>query len=402
MGCFNATCIVSGLPIEACTPVRFLSLVESQYHKGNYHSCYVFGRWQLRTPPVKAKYNDYGSVEDIEPGIVEQVFFKSFDFDVVEKGVGDNQFHDVSVRRGMSQDDWLNALRAGRVFVRNTTLPTNKKPEDDQGIEQGIPTMRRIEQVLKGANLPMSTSYGDGGFLVDEIGYGYIRVRNASFDGATQNLEKVLPFLNTEYAAMITCGSQYYAKEAEILVAPKPAPNRSILGFVAGRESNERCVSQAMIREDVWQILAKTKLTPFLGSPSSLKDLIKSGRALLKSEIKARKNPDERGNLIYMLRHYLSNDDPRNFFAGCLHGGEGISGFYFREALDLAFEEAKSEKELEAFFDALAETMFVQLVYGGELHGQWHPSTNDSQDGCWKEHRKFLKKLLKIRGNWEE
>ena len=59
MGSFNATCIVSNLPIEYGDKVRFLALTESAYHKGNEHICYVGGRWQVRGAPIKAKYNDY-------------------------------------------------------------------------------------------------------------------------------------------------------------------------------------------------------------------------------------------------------------------------------------------------------------------------------------------------------
>jgi hypothetical protein len=36
------------------------------------------------------------------------------------------------------------------------------------------------------------------------------------------------------------------------------------------------------------------------------------------------------------------------------------------------------------------------------LHGQWHPTTNSGQDGNWKEHRAFLKALLKIKGRFED
>src|SRR5512140_3497244 len=105
MGSFNATCIISGLPIEAGTPVRYLALTQNNTNKPNGHSCYVHGRWQLRCPPLKAQYNDYGSIEHIKKRFTNRVFFESLSVDCVEKGVGDNQCHDVQVRPGMSRKE---------------------------------------------------------------------------------------------------------------------------------------------------------------------------------------------------------------------------------------------------------------------------------------------------------
>jgi hypothetical protein len=88
MGSFNATCIVSNLAIEHGTPVRFLALTENRWHRGNEHICYVSGRWQLRCPPLRAEYNDYGSIEHIKKRLANRVFFESLSGDCVEKGMG--------------------------------------------------------------------------------------------------------------------------------------------------------------------------------------------------------------------------------------------------------------------------------------------------------------------------
>src|SRR5574338_745990 len=182
MGSFNATCIVSNLPIEAGTPVRFLALTRSQYNEGNEHVCYVGGRWQLRGAPIKAEYNDYGTIENWEKSFTTKIFFKSFDQDVVEKGVGDNQCHDVHVRVGMSEDEWIDALWEGRVEIidhLNRQVKTSDKPfvVQDEHIRKGLPTIYRVETALKNAGLPVTTAYGAEGYVIDEVIHGFIRVR---------------------------------------------------------------------------------------------------------------------------------------------------------------------------------------------------------------------------------
>src|ERR1700743_832840 len=118
MGSFNATCIVSGLQIEAGDEVRYLVLARNAYAPdGNGHCCYVTGRWQLHGVPIRAKYNDYGSVEDIVPGFTSDLFFKGLAMAAVEVGIGDNSCHDVAVREDMDQKSWLKALWEGRVKV---------------------------------------------------------------------------------------------------------------------------------------------------------------------------------------------------------------------------------------------------------------------------------------------
>jgi len=280
MGSFNVTCIVSGLAIEVGDPVRFLALTENEFHRGNDHICYVTGRWQPRTAPLRAEYNDYGSIQNIQKSLSERVFFESFNSDVIEKGVGDNQCHDVHVRKGMSRDEWLDALWEGRVFVRGLHgehNPNYVHEDKDEYHRKGVPTLARIENVLKEADLPITTEYGAKGFVLDDVTEGFIRVRNGRFeeDQKTKALEKAMKVIQAAgYGAMITCGTGHYANNAEILVAPKPGiVNENGSQFrlsVAGLNpqetwKKERAVSQAMIREDVWQILLNTTIKSWNG-----------------------------------------------------------------------------------------------------------------------------------------
>lgn len=436
MGSFNATCIISNLPIEAGTPVRFLALTASKYHSdGNDHICYVAGRWQLRCPPLRAQYNDYGSIEHIKKRLCNRVFFESLSRECVEKGVGDNQCHDVQVRRGMTTKQWLEALWEGRVYVTDHRPNPNWPPKDWKPEEPppGMPSLTRIEKILKDNHLAVTTDYGAPGYVIDEVSRGFIRVRHGRFgsDKHEEALRQIVPVLDAAgYAAMVTCGTGNYSNHAEVLVAPKPVPKgakddqgRDVHFFAHGlatdeigdKHSKPRPVSQAMIREDVWQILLKTGIDHWRGV-FSFADMQKAANTVLDEELawiaeqkefNARdpKTLTEAERELWMskvFRRNMSDDLGRdNVFRSCLYPHEGVSGFSLREAFKLGLELHESREELEAFITDMAETAYVQVGYA-HLHGQWHPTTNSGQEGAWKEHRAFLKALAKIRGKWED
>jgi hypothetical protein len=412
MGSFNATCIVSNLPIEAGTPVRFLALTRSAYNEGNEHICYVGGRWQLRGAPIKAEYNDYGTIENWEKSVTTKLFFKSLDSDAVEKGVGDNQCHDVHVREGMSEDEWLDALWEGRVEVVDYGRRTKSdKPfvVKDEHVRKGVPTIHRIEKIIVDAGFKNTTEYNGAGYTVDDVIYGFVRVRYGRHHTDSVELEKLVPFIQKAgYAAMVTCGSGYYSNHSEILVAPMPGVDergisQSSFGL-AGREDHHkpRPVSLAMIREDVWQILLNTPLKTWRGEWNFAKmkeDALKAVDEHFEREekIKAAK-PEDKMRLIFRDYDDYNRD---NLFTSATSPYEGESGFTLRAAFKFALEQNLPKEVLQQYVVDLAETAYVQLVYS-HLHGQWHPTTNSGQDGNWKEHRDFLQKLQGIKGKWED
>ncbi len=454
MGSFNATCIISNLPIEAGTPVRFLALTASKYHAdGNEHICYVAGRWQLRCAPLRAQYNDYGSVEHIKKRLVNRVFIESLNRDCVEKGVGDNQCHDVQVRPGMTIKQWLEALWEGRVYVTDHQPRGRAKKESaDAALDDvldlarreaattryepppGMPSLSRIEKVLQNNKLPVVTEYGAEGYVLDEVSTGFIRVRHGRYGDSAEHekaLQPLIPLLDAAgYAAMITCGTGMYNNPAEILVAPKPVPKgakdengKDIYFHSAGLGPDEmaekhgkpRPVSQAMIREDVWQILLKTPIDHWRGS-FTFDDMQRDANAVLDAEIAWKeeekaflardpKTIRESERVAWMSKAFRrsmdSREDMENHFRAAIYPHEGVSGFSLRQAFEMGMELAESREELEGFITDMAETAYVQWQYA-HLHGQWHPTTNSGQDGNWKAHRAFLKALAKIKGRWED
>ncbi len=135
MGCWNATCQISQLPIFAGDKVRFLLLTHSPYSlveakiNGNEENCgegaakdgcYSTDFWFPRTIPIKAQYNDYGSVENAKLDINAEIWFDGFKQDLIELPQGKNEYHQSAVKKDMNFDQLLKNLQDGRLRVTQT------------------------------------------------------------------------------------------------------------------------------------------------------------------------------------------------------------------------------------------------------------------------------------------
>lgn len=121
MGCFSYTCSVSGLPIGLDTPVRFMALAGGVSYRSRFE---ISSTWQPLALPIRARYDDYGSVHEIEAGDVARAFFSMLNRRAIEQAVGENPWHDLAVTRGMHEDDWLAVLWKDRVQIKG---PNQKK-----------------------------------------------------------------------------------------------------------------------------------------------------------------------------------------------------------------------------------------------------------------------------------
>jgi len=115
MGSFQYTCGISRLPISEGTPVRFLLLAANAF--ADNLRCYVNCDWEVYLGPIRAKYNDYGSIHNIVEGPEVEEFFSHLSDDAIPKEVGENRYHDVAVQPGMSREEWLLAIWERRVEV---------------------------------------------------------------------------------------------------------------------------------------------------------------------------------------------------------------------------------------------------------------------------------------------
>ncbi len=410
MGSFNSACIVSGLPIEAGDKVRFLILARSALHPdGNDHPHYVNGRWQLFGVPVRAEYNDYGSVENIEDGYAKSFLLSRLRAHSVEIGVGDNQCHDSEVVEEMDEEAWLDALWEGRVRVRECH-PRAPSGESKWEPTVGVPTFKRVKKALASAGHPIQSRDQAipyvRGFLVDDASPGFVRVRCGGY-GEGLDVASVIPAIQEAgYAVMTVAGSGSYASRAELLVGPLPPKDDSVHIHVRpyGSESDmphtvvARPAAQAMIREDVWQLL--------LSLPGWLDKTVEDMRADALRALEEDRASSARGSdddkeierLSRKLRAALGDRDEEtpNFFREVVRDGRiGTVGFGLQDAFEAAQDPGLDPEKARRFVQDIAETAFAQFAYGS-LHGQWQPRSGGGQEANWEGFQGFLSKLADI------
>lgn len=397
MGSHDYTCSVSGLPIQAGTDVRYLLLTENPFYGPGASTCYLHDVWVPRTFPLKAKYNDYGGVEELEQGFNFDLWIEGLKLDLIEQGVGDNVAHDVATSPDMDAEELVDALREGRVLVKGLE-PEEKQverirslmPGRQRELHEGIPTMKRVSDIIAGVpGMKLSDDgYRSEGYLVDTLPNKFVRVRWAPFG------EKVLPLARLQahlgqFATLITTGTGGYNDSAELLVAPKPLPEGEHYGMVFRPDiSKDLVVAQTMIREDVWQTI--------LG---------------MRFEFWAKEYPPdypswrELADKFWEQAKTLADATPllRELGMSTLQGYQGniVAGFTKDEAFitglgshfEIALKKGPTGEELERFLDSVAEMAFVQFILGN-LRFQWRSGTIcGPQCGEWALHKEFLTKL---------
>lgn len=122
MGSFAATCSVSGLPITRDTPVRFFLLTESPDCKDIAEAHSIYGLWGVRTFPLRALYNNYGTVEKVEEGAAQDIWMEALAKDLHPLPLGENPYHDLETSRSMSFETLLETLRERRVFCEQVSI----------------------------------------------------------------------------------------------------------------------------------------------------------------------------------------------------------------------------------------------------------------------------------------
>lgn len=393
MGSFAGTCCISGLPIEAGDAVRYLLLTQNPYCTGGF-VCESHGRWVPRTWPVKAKYNDYGSIEDWETGPVQALIMRGLQVDLIEVGVGNNSVHDVAAKKDMSFEDLLNAVWEGRVMVKRKA-GTGYSAEQLEYFRRQVPptpkwvpTLNNVEAALSEAQLP-----GQGRYLVDEQ-RGQVRVRYDGLSGDYGKDEERLltakAALEKTFAVVLTAGSGSYAHSSELLCFVAPGTNEQghARRIHVAEEESPLLVQQAMIREDVWQALLVLKLTdPYRGnSTHSIDDYRRSASNFIK-KLRARKeNPSER-----------SQEDISNWeedFGASLLETRGITpsliGLSYHA--NLLIEDGHADDEFAAL---AAEFAFIWRLLM-DVRYVWRPSdTAGPQCGEYKAHTAFLRAMTK-------
>jgi hypothetical protein len=409
MGCFSYTCALSALPIEAGDKVRYLLLSQSPYEQT---ICTMNGAWFARTFPIKAAYNEYGSVEDVEEGIGKDLWMEGLKIDLVSVGLGENTCHDIPTSKDMSFDDMLGAIVEHRLKVkRSTDLHDKRKDLYKTRTPVGVPTMQRIRKLLNyhGFNI-VGQGFTEEGYIVDKLKYGKIRVRfSTSGDNwgkDEQFLKLVQPCLK-EYVTVIVAGQG--SNVADLLVYPKPGIKdwHGVHSFSAKPTLQ---VDHAMIREDVWQEIINTPLTSdWSDKVWTIQDYY---LAITKTYTKYQEVSEECSELYkdspvkdmiqstmieYKFRELADSKEwESNPLVYWLTKGDIPYVISIAENWKLLTDKKLPLDEVKAVLYDIAEFIYV-MHYMMSLRFYWRPSNScGPQEGLWKNHKKFLKSLLKI------
>lgn len=276
MGSFAFTCCVSGLPIEVGDEVRYFLLTENKYGE---LACYVHDHWNPRTWPIKAKYNDYGSIEDWEEGPLVDAIIEGFRLDLIEKGTGSNQYHDVPIRKKMTFKNVLDAVKEDRLTVDSEAPERESKRQMKEWYEShGLakdrerptppwyPTLQNVERLL-GSSVE--------NYCVDEKGDS-IRVRIAGY-GKDTILEEAQKLLEKDFLTIIVAG-EVNSSGRELRCFMKPGRDEQGYDryYYKRPEGKELRIKQAMIREDVWQALLKIPIESWYYKDNSIEAYRKS------------------------------------------------------------------------------------------------------------------------------
>lgn len=395
MGSFAGTCCVSGLPIEAGDAVRYFLLTQNPYCDGGF-VCKTHGRWVPRTWPIKAKYNDYGSIEGWETGPVQELIMRGLQVDLVEVGVGNNSVHDVAARKDMSFEQLLNAVWEGRVMVKRETRMTGPSATPHTPVTpRWVPTLRNVEALLSGVELP-----GEGRYLVDEQ-QDRVRVRwdglSGDYGKDEERLLAAKAVLEQTFAVVLTAGSGSYANTVELLCFMAHGKDEQgydrRINVVA--ETPPLLVQQAMIREDVWQALLGLKLTdPYRGNSShGIDDYRRSVLGFLNKLQAQKKQLAESSEGRMSLADWEIERAGREELGAFLVAKEIIPfavGLSYHASL--LIEDGHAD---EAFATLAAEFTFIWCVLS-EVRHVWRPSdTAGPQFGEYKAHVAFLRAMTK-------
>jgi hypothetical protein len=280
MGDFSLTCSISGLGISGGTPVRCLLLTASPYTNDDARRA-----WLVRTPPLRAVYNSYGNIERVHKGdkFVADLWLRGLREDLIEKGLGDNSCHDLPASKDMSFEELLDAIQEHRVEVRQDAKHFWRRHVDlsrlyDDETKAGLaatPDLRRIERVLsEDAALiarhpdPVARGADENKFVVDEPVPHLVRVRFGRYQHGKEHLAALHDareaIERAGFVGVVAAGSGRYANDADLLVLPAPNAAKHLRGpqwdMASGQSADadkRLSVAMAMVREDVWQALAR-------------------------------------------------------------------------------------------------------------------------------------------------
>lgn len=400
------TCSVSGLAIGPGDSVKYFLLTENPYEDENI-VCSLHDLWFPRTWPLRAEYNDYGSIENYdEKSPASYALVEGLNKDLVELGTGDNSVHDVPTRKGMSFDDILEAIWEGRLKVESEVkehLTWRKTYAEKFPEPEGLPTLSNVEQTLKEAGFLVENT--NNGYLVDEQKYGWVRVRRGGYGEKLEDLEKILPTLQAKYAAMITVGSGNYANSAEIQVMPKAMERKTHLSLRRDEEPKSLQVFQAMILTEVWDALlelsnySKVRKDVQAVWDEAVKDQTEDQQIIVGDGPEfeeLRKVQKELKNFRKLTKHFGAKNLAESVILKSVIPFTMGLAEHFQLVVEKHLVNKFTEKQIKEFLNDVAGLCcFHELLY--PVRHWWRPSFScGPQYGDYADHEKWHKILTKV------
>jgi hypothetical protein len=112
--------MISGMPIGYKTKVRMILIKKSPHNEGTGIGCYPSWLWSPVSVPIRGEYDDYGSM-DPHPDDMEmlELSLAALNKHLHPVELGANQYHDIAVGDISSWKVARDALRAGRILIKN-------------------------------------------------------------------------------------------------------------------------------------------------------------------------------------------------------------------------------------------------------------------------------------------
>jgi hypothetical protein len=365
--------------------------------------------WFPRVWPLRATYNDYGSVEKVEDGATRQAWMDAFKIDLIERGWGDNSVHDINTSKDMTFDEMLAAVYERRVIVRSHTALSalrghgkdsflaKAEKASNARVFDGVPTRDGVEKLLASHGFTVFRGGHKKSDMIvdDDEGYGRIRVRAGDFNGAKQLLKAEKIAKDAGYAAMVTHGSGAYSgMDGELLIRPNPDVKGYHFPLINDDDKKPLPVEQAMVREDVWQQLCKITFKESYGRETySVDRFIAGARAAWEVAMpKDLKETNRWGDDLSMME--LERDAYANAFAG--------NDVPFTVGLGVAFRlvakraKSMSKKAIDMFITGAGEFAFLRVLMSMNRY-MFAPSySSGPQYGEWRVQAQVLKAITEV------
>lgn len=117
MGCWNNTCGLTNLPINAGDEVYVFPIQERDLSGYRSH-CYSTALYRPSIIPFVAEYNDYGGGEKCS-GIALDPTIEGLRLRLVELEVGENKYHDIAVKRNdFDVDKFFESVHENRLYIK--------------------------------------------------------------------------------------------------------------------------------------------------------------------------------------------------------------------------------------------------------------------------------------------